>query len=223
MSEKISRIGIVALLCLLVFLAGCSGGGSKGPLLDGINSPEAAVAEIFAGWRASQATVFAVRAEGVVTAQTSEGETRYIRFRDLSGNSWELTFSGVDYLSADLARVKTYYYYSGRPDYGGLRIAFVMVRESGQWFLSNIEIIDVPAVVVEVAGIKGVLKDEITNLPIQGAVVEAFNQTSNESFGSVVTDASGYYEISPLPAATYYLVINREGYEPRIIRDVVVN
>jgi hypothetical protein len=98
-----------------------------------------------------------------------------------------------------------------------------MVRESGQWFLSNIEIIDVPAVVVEVAGIKGVLKDEITNLPIQGAVVEAFNQTSNESFGSVVTDASGYYEISPLPAATYYLVINREGYEPRIIRDVVVN
>ncbi len=223
MSGKISLFGMTTLLCLLLALAGCSGSGSKDALPGRNDGPEAAVAEIFAGWRASQPPIFVVRTEGVVSAQTSESETRYIRFRDLSGHSWELTFSGVDYISADLARVNTYYYYSGRADFGGLRIAFIMVRESGQWFLENIDIVEVPAVVVEVDGVKGVLKDEVSGLPVQGAVVEAFEQSSGDSYGSDVTDASGYYEISPLPAATYYLVIEREGYEPRIIRDIVVN
>lgn len=212
-----------ALLCVVVSLVGCMGGGSQSPSMTEPETPEKAVGEIFSSWRAGNGPVFAVSSTGSITAQTTASETRFIRFRDFSGELWELMFSGVEYVSADYARVNTHYYYSGNPQYGGLKVVFLMVRDNGAWFLNGLEIVELPAVVViPGTGIKGYLTDEISKAPIQGAVVEAFNQATSVSYGSDGTDTSGYYEISPLPAGTYYLVINREGYEPRIIRDVVV-
>ncbi|MDD2999878.1 MAG: carboxypeptidase-like regulatory domain-containing protein [Candidatus Riflebacteria bacterium] len=230
MSDRYSGLAVLILLCLVVSLTGCAGGGSQTAAGVEPESPEKAVYEIYNSWRAGNGPAFVMQNDGQITAQTEtsgSGGLGYIHFHDFSGAEWHLTVKDVVYETSDRAIVNTYYYFSGNVAYGGLTIGFVMVRDNGTWYLEGMDIVELPAVIVPVEGIgvMGYLRDETTSpaMPIQGAVVEAFNQSTDVSYGSDATDANGYYEISPLPAATYYLVINRAGYEPRVIRDVVVN
>ncbi|HMM60972.1 MAG TPA: hypothetical protein PKC25_12670, partial [Candidatus Rifleibacterium sp.] len=115
MAQRFS-LAVVLLFCMTLFITGCGGGGgSASPVatMADASSPEAAVERIFASWRADSGPVFNIDAAGKIAAQTTTSETRYIRMRDLSGNTWNLTFTGVEYISSILARVNTRYYYGG--------------------------------------------------------------------------------------------------------------
>ncbi len=218
-------LAVVLLFCMTLFITGCGGGGgSASPVatMTDASSPEAAVERIFASWRADSGPVFNIDAAGKIAAQTTTSETRYIRMRDLSGNTWNLTFTGVEYISSILARVNTRYYYGGNLAFGGMTISFLMGKDSGVWYLEGIQVTELPAVVVEQFGIKGVLTDKITGIPVSGARVEAYNQTTGVIAGYSITDVTGFYGILDLPPATYYLVINRSGYEPYTISDIIV-
>jgi hypothetical protein len=224
MAQRFS-LAVVLLFCMTLFVAGCGGGGgSASPVatMTDASSPEAAVERIFASWRADSGPVFNIDDAGRIAAQTNTSETRYIRMRDLSGNTWNLTFTGVEYISSILARVNTRYYYGGNPAFGGMTISFLMGLDAGVWYLEGIQVIELPAVVVEQFGIKGVLTDKITGIPVSGARVEAYNQATGVIAGYSVTDVTGFYGILDLPPATYYLVINRTGYEPYTISDIIV-
>lgn len=216
---------VVLAFCMTFFLTGCGGGGgSASPVATTADatSPEAAVERIFASWRADSGPVFNIEPDGRVVAQTTASETRYIRMRDLSGNTWNLTFTGVEYISSILARVYTHYYYGGNAAFGGMKISFLMGKDSGIWYLEGIQVTELPAVVVEQFGIKGILTDKITGTPVSGARVEAYNQSTGAIAGYSITDVTGFYGILDLPPATYYLVINRAGYEPYTISDIIV-
>jgi len=218
-------LAVVLLFCMTFFISGCGGGGgSASPVatMTDSSSPEAAVERIFASWRADSGPVFNIAADGRVVAQTTTSETRYIRMRDLSGNTWNLTFTGVEYISSILARVNTRYFYGENAAFGGMTISFLMGKDAGVWFLEGIQVTELPAVVVEQFGIKGILRDKITGAPVSGARVEAYNQATGVIAGYSVTDVTGFYGILDLPPATYYLVINRTGYEPYTISGIIV-
>lgn len=223
MSDRFSIAAILMLLCLAVSLVGCLGSGSQTASLTEPETPESAVSEIFASWRANSSQLFAIGADGRVTAQTTASETRYIRFRDFSGTDWQLIFTDVTYVTSELARVNTLYYYNDNPAYGGLRVVFLMAKDDGNWFLEGLEIVALPAVVVDAYGVKGVITDKISGLPVSEVRVEAYNQATNAISGYAVTDTAGFYQITEMTPGTYYLVINRDGYEPYTISGVVVN
>lgn len=223
MSERLSITAIFVLLCMVVSMVGCLGSGSQTASDIQPETPETAIAEIFSSWRADSGPVFAIGNNGSVKAQTTATETRYIRFRDLSGAEWQLIFTDVVYETTESARVNTHYYYGDNPAYGGLKIAFLMVKDDGAWLLEGLEILELPTIVVEQYGVKGVITDKITGLAVEGVRVEAYNQTTNLIAGYAVTDTAGFYQIIELSPATYYLVVNRDGYEPYTISGVVVN
>lgn len=207
---------------LLPIAFGCSGsGGSSSPGGETLDStPEAAVKELFNSWKTSNS--FRYDSQGKILAQeSSTGTVGYITFKDLKGTEWLFLVDKVEYLSDSLATVYTSYYYSGSPQFGGLKVNFHMVKDQGLWFLESMEVIEVPAVVVTGTGINGVITDKVTNLPVSGARVEAYN-SSNQLVGYSVTDSSGYYEVKDLLPGTYYLVVSRAGYAPYTISGVVV-
>ena len=218
-------LAVMLVFCMTFFLVGCGGGGgSASPVATMTDpaSPEAAVERIFAGWRADSGPIFNIAADGKIIAQTTASETRFIRMRDLSGNTWNLTFTGVEYISSILARVNTRYYYGDDAAFGGITISFTMGKDSGVWYLEGIQVTELPAVVVEQFGIKGILTDKISGIPVSGARVEAYNQATGAIAGYSITDVTGFYGILDLPPATYYLVVNRTGYEPYTISGIIV-
>lgn len=221
MLESYRASAMLALLCMVALLVGCSGGGSTGASVQS-ESPEAAVNKIVENWRAGSAPVFAIGSGGNVVAQTTTTEARYIRFRDLSGNEWKLRFLDVVYASTVQAVVNTEYLFESNTSIGGLKIGFNMIKDAGVWYLDGLQITELPAAVVVQSGIKGVITDKITGLPVGGVRVEAYNQATNAIAGYAVTDSAGFYQILELAPATYYLVINRDGYEPYTILDRIV-
>lgn len=213
------------LLSLVVFMYGCSGGGgqSSAGVSTGTQGPEAAVVEILDSWRQSS-IAFAVSPQGEITTSepATESTQNYINFKDLSGETWRLLIGEVVYVATDKARVNTFYY-SSSADQGGLKVIFIMIRDQGIWYLDDLEIEQIPAVVVVGTGIKGVITDKNTAIPVSGAKVEAYNQATNVLAGTATTEPNGFYSILNLNPGTYYLVIGRDGYESYTIRDVVVN
>ncbi|HNX77525.1 MAG TPA: carboxypeptidase-like regulatory domain-containing protein [Candidatus Rifleibacterium sp.] len=215
--------GLVVLFCLAIMLPGCSGGGSSPAGVPvQTESPETAVSRLFASWQTGSAPVFAINNDGSIAAQTTATD-RYINFRDLSGNQYKLKFLDVVYASDFAATVNTQYTSELNVSIGGLKIGFNMLRESGAWYLGSLTVTELPVVVVEQNGIKGVVTDTITRLPISGARVEAFNSTTGVFIKYAVTDSVGFYQILELPPGSYYLVINRAGYEPYTLTGISVS
>lgn len=218
------RLVLVYCLIPLVFLLGCSGGGSS-PANLVEPTPEAAVAELFNNVKATK--LFRYDSQGQVLAQettsseTGSSDSGYLSFRGLDGETWTFKIIRVEYLTDSNASVYTSYYYSSSPQFGGLNIVFKMIKDQGLWFLEGMEITDLPAVVVDGTGINGAITDGVTRLPVSQARVEAYN-SANELVGFAVTDANGYYEILELSPGTYYLVVSREGYAPYTISGIQV-
>ena len=222
MTKKTSSVVILTLLSMIAFMTGCAGGGSPTAAIIQPGSPEQAVTEIIENWRIKSGPTFVVGADGSIAAQTEPTEARHISFCDLSGQVWKLLFTGVVYEDSLRAWVNTEYYFADNSAYGGLKVAFYMIRDDGVWTLNTLEITELPKVVVEQYAIKGVITDKVTRLPVSGARVEAYNLSTNIIAGYAVTDSTGFYQIFDLAPATYYLVINRDGYEPWTISNVIV-
>lgn len=220
MFRVLCRLVFVLILLPALLLTGCSG-GSSAPATSADTTPEAAVVDIFNNLKA--ASLFRYDSQGKVLAQEStSGESGYISFRDLSGETWLLKIVKIEYSSDTIAQVYTSYYYSGAPQFGGLNIVFNMVKDENVWFLEGMNITEMPAVVVVGTGINGAITDQVTRLPVSGARVEAYD-SSNQLVGYAVTDSSGYYEIMNLSPGTYYLVVSREGYAPYTISGIQVS
>ena len=215
--------GLVILICLSIVIPGCSGGGNSpagAPVQT--ESPETAVSRLFASWQAGPAPVFAIKNDGSIAAQTTAID-RYINFRDLSGNAYKLKFLDVVYASDAAATVNTEYTSELNVSIGGLKIGFNMLREAGAWYLGGLTVTELPVVVVQQNGVKGVVTDTVTRLPISGARVEAYNSTTGVIAGYAVTDSVGFYQILELPAGSYYLVLRRDGYEPYTLTGITVS
>ncbi|MEW6712638.1 MAG: hypothetical protein AB1403_22660, partial [Candidatus Riflebacteria bacterium] len=147
---------LIFALLLLPIVFGCSGGGGSsspgGETLD--STPDAAVKELFSSWKTSNS--FRYDSQGKILAQeSSTGTVGYITFKDLQGTEWLFLVDKVEYQSDSLAMVYTSYYYSGSPQFGGLKVNFHMMKDQGTWFLESMEVIEVPAVVVTGTGING--------------------------------------------------------------------
>lgn len=223
MTERKVAYIILILFSVVLCLTGCSGGSSStGPVVQA-ETPEVAVSRIFDSWRADSAPVFAIGGDGSIAAQTTTSTDRYIHFRDLSGVEWQLKVLDVIYASDVAATVNTQYTSDLNTSVGGLKIGFNMVKDASVWSLSSLTITELPVVVVEQHGIKGIISDKVTGLPVSGARVEAYNASTGVISGYTVTDSTGFYQILELPAATYYLVVDRSGYEPYTITGITVN
>ena len=221
--RKIVPVLFSLLLLPVIFMSGCSGSGSSATVGSAVSdsSPEAAATEIFRNLLSS--SYFRVGNDGRILAQeTSSGSTGYITFKDMSGETWQFLVEKVEYLSEVNAAIHTSYYYSGAPQYGGVKVIFNMVKDQNVWYLDTMSIVEVPVVVVAGTGIKGVITDKVTNQAVSAARVEAYNSSSLLA-GYAVTDSGGYYEITGLTPGTYYLVISRDGYAPYTISGIQVN
>lgn len=214
----------ILLLFALVTLCGCSGGSTKTVTGVDTSSPESAVYQILESWKNAQPSVISVNSEQPAVREETTvvpTEDRYIRFKDLSGEIWSLRVTKIVYLSTDIAEVYTSHT-SLDANLGSLELIFEMIRESGRWYLNDIRIIEIPAVVVTGTGVKGVISDETTNLPVSGALIELYEKNTSTLAGSATTDETGFYTILDLAPGTYYMVIEREGFAPRTISDITV-
>ncbi len=210
----------VFLLSLILF-AGCFGGSQSASQLTD-DSPHAAVNEILRNWREAEGPVFSVAPSGAIAcADTAPENDGYIRFRDLSGKYWNLLLGQVNYLTDNKADVDAYYY-SISAEYGGLKIVFHMIKDQGKWFLDDIDVVALPAVIVSGTGVKGIISDQITALPVSGARVEIYLAATGALAGATVTAENGFYSITGLAAGNYYLVVARDGYESYTINGIVV-
>lgn len=209
---------------VLLTITGCLSSGSQTVANVQSESPEAAVGELLSSWRQQSGPVFVVSPSGTIVPSESASidGVSYIRFKDLSGNVWSLALGEITYQSVDFATVNVYYY-SISAEHGGLKIVFKMVRDQGQWLLDDFIVTALPAVVVTGTGVKGVISDSATSLPVVGARVEAYLQGTSSIVGAAVTAENGFYSIVDLSPGSYYLVVARDGYEPYTISGIVVN
>jgi hypothetical protein len=207
---------------VLIF-SGCSGGGSTAPS-EVSSKPEEAVMQILDQWRVSESPMFRFTESGTIqTSDTQESERGFITFKDLSGETWQLLFEKVEYVSSSEALVYTGYYSSGAPQFGGLKIIFRMIKDVDVWMLDGLEVIEIPAVVITETGINGVVTDKVTGLPVSNVAVEAYNVADDHLVGYDVSDSGGYYEILNISSGEYYLVFTREGYESWTVSGIQVN
>ncbi|WP_433750424.1 carboxypeptidase regulatory-like domain-containing protein [Falsibacillus pallidus] len=65
--------------------------------------------------------------------------------------------------------------------------------------------------------IEGTVVDTVTNRPIQGALLQAFLNGSDQAIASYLTDPLGRYYLSGLPAGTYVIRVTADGYRTREI------
>ncbi len=222
MAGKNVALVMLILVGMTFHLVGCSGGSSSPGSVVQTETPEVAVSRIFDSWRADGAPVFNIGGDGSIAAQTTTSTDRYIRFRDLSGKEWQLKVLDVVYSGDSNATVNTQYTSELNSTVGGLKIGFNMIKDAGVWSLAGLTVTELPVVVVEQYGVKGIIVDKITGLPVSGARVEAYNAVTGVIAGYTVTDSTGFYQILELSPATYYLVINRSGYEPYTIAGITV-
>jgi len=220
MSVKNLPVWVIFMFFALATLVGCSGGGSSTGSVVNTSTPEAAVYEILAAWQKSQTSVVSSASEGTLVEQETTSEN-YIRFRDMSGEEWLLRIDEVNYLSSTIARVFTSYL-SVDASRGSLKLIFSMVKDQNAWFLDDIQVTEVPVVVINETGVSGVITDKSTGLPVSGAQVDIFDQSTGSRVNSMVTGETGYYSFVGLTPGTYYLVIEREGYEPQTISDIII-
>ncbi|HAE38733.1 MAG TPA: hypothetical protein DCG57_08855 [Candidatus Riflebacteria bacterium] len=221
MLEKRLPVLVILVLFALTALCGCSGGGSSVGSGVNISTPESSVYELLESWQATQTSGVSLEGGQSLIQQTTASATRYIRFKDLAGEEWLLQFNNVVYLSSSIAQVHTSYQ-SLDANRGGLKLLFTMINDQGLWYLENIEVTEVPIVVVTGTGVKGVISDETTNLPVSGVLVEIYNQSTGTIAGKATTDATGFYSILELVPGTYYMVIERDGFAAKTISGIIV-
>lgn len=216
-------------LCFLaiLFIQGCGSGGSSSNVAE-LMSPEEAVRNIFASWKLSDTAGISVSNTGekVVGELRPQTETSQasgtIKFKDMAGETWNLQIDKVEYLTENRAYIHTLYRYQNLSE-GGLKVSFLMEKDNGAWYLSDIVTEAVPTVVPVASGIQGYITDKITGAPVADARVEAFNSGTGALAGNASTGSDGFYKILDLAAGNYYLVIGRDGFEPYTISGIVIN
>ncbi|HOY68830.1 MAG TPA: carboxypeptidase-like regulatory domain-containing protein [Candidatus Ozemobacteraceae bacterium] len=218
---------IIAACVASLMVTGCGGGGS-GATIATHDSPEAAVQELVASWRAgSSAPLLGITPDGRASIEPLAGSTTIatLTFRDLSGRSWDFYVERIDRLSTTLAEVRTRTslgYTSSDPSSSMAYITFLMVLEEGRWYLSDLRV-EMPAVIITAENaIEGYLNEKgQPDVRLEGAsVVLYLGQTE---VARTTTDANGYYRFTNLSPGTYTLVFVGGGYETLTITGVVVN
>lgn len=220
MPDRLKTAALLTMLAFVLCFTGCLNSGSQTSSSVSPESPEKEVARILGSWQQNP-PVFSVSEKGSVLA-SEESSENFIRFKDLSGEVWTLKISEILYVNDGMALVTTLYY-SVNADQGNLKIVFTMIKDQGFWYVDNISVEALPVVVVSGTGIKGVISDATNNAPVEGVLVEAYEQTSNTFAGSSVTGSDGFYSINDLSPGTYYIVVARDGYAPYTISGIVVN
>jgi len=220
MPDRLKITALLTMLSIVICFTGCLSSGSQTSSPVTPESPEKEVARILQSWQQNP-PVFSVSEKGSLLA-SEETSGNFIRFKDLSGELWTLKISDILYVNTGVAKVTTFYY-SVNADQGSLKIVFTMIKDQGFWYVDNISVETLPVVVVSGTGIKGIISDSVSNAPVQGALVEAYEQSSNTFAGSSVTGSDGFYSINDLSPGTYYLVVARDGYTPYTISGIVVN
>jgi len=221
MSVKNLPVWVIFMFFALATLVGCSGGGSSSGVGVSTSTPESAVYEIVAAWQKSQTGLVSSKTGEALLKQETTSEDKTIYFRDMSGEEWPLKIEEVEYLSDSNARVYTSYL-STNPARGSLKLIFTMFKDVTTWYLDDIEITELPIVVVTETGVKGVVSDETSGLPVSGALVELYNQSTGTIAGSATTDETGFYSFTDIAPGTYYMVIERDGYDPKTISGIII-
>lgn len=221
MSVKNLPVWVILMFFALATLVGCSGGSSSSGTGVSTSTPESAVYELLASWQNSQTGLVSNANGEALLKQETTGEGNYIYFRDMSGEEWPLKIDEVEYLSDSNARVYTSYQ-SVNPARGSLKLIFTMFKDVSVWYLDDIEITELPIVVVTETGVSGVISDETTALPVSGALVELYDQTTGTLTGSTTTSETGFYSFTDIAPGTYYMVIERDGYDPKTISGIII-
>jgi len=208
------------MLTVVSVFTGCLNSGSQTSSSISPETPEKEVAKILQSWQQSS-PFFVPTSKGALMA-SEETSGNFIRFKDLSGEVWTLKIEEVMYVTEGSAIVTTYYY-SINAEQGNLKMVFSMIKDQGFWYVDDITIEALPVVVVTGTGIKGVISDNANNAPVEGALVEAFEQATGVLVGSAVTGVDGFYSITDLNPGNYYIVVARDGYSPYTISGIVVN
>ena len=220
MHVKRPPVWAILIILAMTAMAGCSGGGSSTGSVVSTSTPESAVYEILAAWQKSQTSVVSSANEGTLVEQETTDES-YIRFRDMSGEEWLLRIDEIIYLSPSNALVHTSYH-SSYASRGSLRLVFAMYKETTGWYLNDIEITEVPVVVVTETGVSGIVTDSVSGLPVSAALVELYDQTTGAFISGISTNEAGFYSFTDLVPGSYYMVIDRAGYEPQTISEIII-
>jgi len=221
MSVKNLPVWVIFMFFALATLVGCSGGGSSSGSSVSTSTPESAVYELLAAWQNSETGLVSSETGDTLVEQETTGGSNYIYFRDMSGEKWLLQIDEIEYLSDTNARVYTSYL-STNPTRGSLKLIFTMFKDVTAWYLDDIEITELPIVVVTETGVSGVISDETTALPVSGALIEIYDQATGTFAGSTTTSESGFYSFTGLIPGTYYMVIERDGYDPKTISGIII-
>ncbi|HEY9072375.1 MAG TPA: carboxypeptidase-like regulatory domain-containing protein [Candidatus Ozemobacteraceae bacterium] len=217
---------LIAACAVSLLLAGCGGGGS-GVAIPPDDTPEAAVHELVAAWRAGAAApIIGIDTSGRAAVEPLASSTTVatLTFRDLSGNSWDFYVEQITRVTSTLAKVRTrtsFGYTSSDPSASMAYITFVMVRDQGRWYLSDL-IVEMPAVIITAENaIEGYLNEKgQPDVRLQGASVVLYQ--GQTEIARTTTDANGYYKFTNLSPGTYTLVFVGGGYETLTITGVVV-
>lgn len=212
---------VICVLFALTALLGCAGGGSSSSSIADDSTPDAAVYRLLAAWNQNETGIAGSNTGDATLEQETTSQNHYIRFKDMSGEEWLLHVDEIVYVGDSKARVYTSYR-SLAADRGSLKITFFMFKDAGVWYLEDIEVTEVPVVVVTETGVKGIVSDKNTQLPVSGAVIELYNKQTGVLAGTTTTDTTGFYSITGIPADSYYMVIERAGYDPITISDITV-
>jgi len=217
------RFFLSSLLVLLMLATGCSGGGGSASGLAPVqtDSPESALRRTISTWEQGTGPALALIPQ---VAQTVSGTTGTasgtslgtITFRDLSGSSWIFQILMITYTSTNQAEVTTVYY--GGSQYVQIELTFVMAKSREGWVLDNFKVTKLPEVISTSPGLlRGIVTETGSGKPIAGALVLLSGTPYTAS-----TDANGAYEFSGIPAGTYTLIVNRDGYVLKTITGIVV-
>ncbi len=205
---------------LAATLGGCGGGGGGNSAAYVTQAPEAALVEILDAWKIGGGPNLNLRSLPVsqVATTTPTTATQYgtVSFTDLSGASWTFRIVDIRYESAERAVITTRYDFANIAE-GQIEIEFFMVKDQGKWGLDDLSVTEIPEIFVTDTGIQGVVADELTQAPIEGALV----YLSGTDY-STRTDATGFYNFSNLPPGNYTVIIARDGYIIKTITGVQV-
>ena len=206
---------------LISALVGCGSSGGSGDGAAGANAslnratPENALVSTLDTWKSEGRSLNLVTQQVTTTPVTA---TNYgeVFFTDLSGNIWKFSIISIEYLSTERAIIKTHYTFQ-KLDEGRLAADFTMVKDVDGWKIDDITLTTLPWFLITKTGIQGFVKDEVTQKPIQGALVYLSGTNYSAS-----TDSTGVYSFMDIPPGTYTIVVKRDGFVIKTIPGVVV-
>ncbi len=207
---------LVSLACLV----GCQDRREASPTgADTAGTPEAAVLELMAAWRAEGAMPMPIAQVATSTATESTTVVQSlgtIKFQDLSGGQHTFQIIGKKFLSPELAEIYTTYEFTQDPALAGMRadITFVMTLQEGVWRLDDLVFTKLPPVIVVGGlGVQGYIRDTSVTpaRPVENAAAALFQ--GETLIDSTLTDANGFYSLTAPAPGTYTLTVTKDGYE----------